>query len=175
MVDGVLRTDNPLRGMPTFANEASRDLEAKASSAGRHVRPECAKPLIGSLDDTFEFFRDFVEHVVRTNLSDALEKSPRGLRPLIREVIRAAVADTDSIEQALGRAVVFADRINREDIVNVIDSPSEPVFKDNEAFFAFSVADALPDFGDQSRYRTRLTKKVTRMLKPRRVLTAVAS
>lgn len=174
MVYSALRTDNRQGGTP--ADGASSDQAARASSAGRHVRSESAKPLIGSLDDTFEVFRDFVEHVVNTKISDAPGKSPRVLRPLVREVIRTAVADAESIEQALGRAVVFADRMNREDIVKVIDGASEPVIKDNEAFFAFSVADALPDFGDQSRYRTRLTKKVTRMLKPRRVLaTAVAS
>jgi hypothetical protein len=32
-----------------------------------------------------------------------------------------------------------------------------------DPFFAFSLADVVPDFGDESRYRTRMAKKMTRI------------
>jgi hypothetical protein len=41
------------------------------------------------------------------------------------------------------------------------DSPAS--LKTEDPFFAFSMADVIPDFGDESRYRTRVARKMTRM------------
>ena len=37
----------------------------------------------------------------------------------------------------------------------------------NDPFFAFSVADVTPDFGDDSRYRRRAVRKLARILASR--------
>ena len=37
-----------------------------------------------------------------------------------------------------------------------------PPVPTEDPFVAFSVAEAVPDFGDQSRYRSRVTRKVAR-------------
>ena len=84
--------------------------------------------------------------------------------------VDASVADSRSLEQAIGRAVVIADQMSR----GVFDEthPGQPPssLKAAEPFFAFSMADVVPDFGDGTRYRTRVARKMARLLGTRRTV-----
>lgn len=114
--------------------------------------------------ELLDFVRSFVTHLMATN-SGADETHDRSQRPIDWELIRRTVADSCSVEHAIGRAVVIADQMSR----GVYDNTSEEVdWSDTLAedpFFAFSVAEAVPDFGDQRRYRTRVTRTVARIFK----------
>jgi hypothetical protein len=166
MVYSSLPTDDPQDGFSTPAHCGHR---AGPSLTVPAPRADNFNPL------RFEIFRDFVERVVVPNTPDGFGPTYGGLQGAPWEAIRSAVADSNSIEQALGRAIVFADRLQSEPIADVIDTTSETTEHSNEAFFAFSVADALPDFGDQSRYRSKVTRKVAGVFRPRRLVATVTA
>jgi hypothetical protein len=78
--------------------------------------------------------------------------------------IRHGVAAAASLERAVGRAVVLAARSARGQDVG---EPAGVMTLDPalvEPFFAFSVSEVVPDFGDH-RPRTWLSHKVTRILR----------
>ena len=75
------------------------------------------------------------------------------------------MADSSTLEQAIGRAVVVADQMSRG-VLDDTQPGDSPSLKPEDPFFAFSVADVIPDFGDQSRYRTRVARRVTRIFGP---------
>ncbi len=112
---------------------------------------------------SFDLVRKFVEHMVAENAS-ALGDGRSSRNAIDWERVEASVADSTSFEQAIGRAVVIADEMCR----GVFDDPrlgdaSSPL-RTEEPFFAFSLADVVPDFGDESRYRTRVARRVARIL-----------
>ncbi len=122
----------------------------------------------GSFDIAgIELVRGFVEHLAEQR-SSAVPTSVQRIRAQIDwGVLEAAVAESTSIEQAIGRAIALADRMCR----GVSDEPEAAVTtsdKVEQPFFAFSVADVVPDFGDHSRYRTRVAKRFARIFSTRR-------
>ncbi len=123
---------------------------------------------------SFDLVRNFVEHVVAKNASASLghDRSFRGA--IDWEAVEARVADSSSFEQAIGRAVVIAVQMCRAvfDDTHPGDTSSSP--KSEEPFFAFSMIDAVPDFGDESRYRTRVAKRVARIFGIRRTAVTLA-
>lgn len=138
------------------------------------VRGQTFDKTVPSCLDSFEFFHKFVEHIVGTNTSGAADHGHRPHTSVDWAAIRNGIAGSDSIEQAIGRAVVMADRMSRGEFPNPAERTTLPFLSIEQPFFAFSVADAVPDFGDQRRYRTRMTRTVGRVLKPRRSVIAAA-
>jgi len=112
---------------------------------------------------SFELVRQFVEHVAAENASAALGTGDSYRNPIDWETVTACVADSDSLEQAIGRAVVIADLMCRGAFIDTSPYAARPAAGDEEAFFAFSVTDVVPDFGDESRYRTKVAKRMARV------------
>jgi hypothetical protein len=110
--------------------------------------------------------RRFLEHVVAKNALAALGNGRSAPQAIDWSAVAASVADSSTLEQAVGRAVVIADQMSRGvlDDTQTGDSPSS--LKPEDPFFAFSVADVIPDFGDESRYRTRMARRVTNIFRP---------
>ena len=79
------------------------------------------------------------------------------------ELIRESVAGAPSVEHAIGRAVVIADRISRGAVDEATTATTALPEPGEDPFFAFSVADAVPDFGDNSRYREWVIRRVGRL------------
>lgn len=127
----------------------------------------------GSYDiGSFELMRSFVEHVVTQNERARLGNR-QGARPIVDwAAVDASVADARTLEQAIGRVVVLADRISRGVLDDARPGESPSSLKAEEPFFAFSMAGVTPDFGDESRYRTRLARRMTQVLPTRRRNTA---
>jgi hypothetical protein len=72
--------------------------------------------------------------------------------------LESSVADSRTLEQAIGRAVVIADRMCRGvfDGAGLADSAFS--LNTENPFFAFSMADVVPDFGGEHRYRSRMSR-----------------
>jgi len=104
-----------------------------------------------------------VEELVAENASAALGNGRSARYTIDWAAMEASVADSRTLEHAIGRAVVIADQVSRgvfDD--NQTGGPPSPI-KAEDPFFAFSLADVVPDFGDESRYRTRVVRKVARI------------
>ena len=112
------------------------------------------------LDPSFEIVRHFVEHLANASQSGALDRRQAPPLRVNWEVIRTAITGCHSIEQAIGRAVVVADQMSRRKLDNpnggdvLLGAEAE-----DHPFFAAGTAEIVPDFGDQSRYRTRLARR----------------
>jgi hypothetical protein len=118
---------------------------------------------------SFDLVRKFVEHVVAKNTAGAVLGNGRSSGSAIDwEAVEASVADSRSFEQAIGRAVVIADQMCRGVFDNAHPGDASSSNKTEDPFFAFSLADVVPDFGDESRYRTRLARKVAKIFGIRR-------
>ena len=124
---------------------------------------------------SFDLVRKFVEHVVAKNTSGAVLGNGRSFGNAIDwEAVEASVADSRSFEQAIGRAVVLADQMCRGVFDDTHAGEASSSLKTEDPFFAFSLADVVPDFGDESRYRTRLVRRVGRIFGIRRPVMTLA-
>lgn len=132
---------------------------------------------IGSVD----LVRKFVEHVTAKDASavQGHGRSPRS--DFDWELVTANVAGSRSFEHAIGRAVVIADQMRRGMFDDTHLDASDDThlgaassLRTDDPFFAFSMADVIPDFGDESRYRTRLARKASKILRTRRTVVPVA-
>jgi hypothetical protein len=137
---------------------ASTNLIASRSNAS--IEPP------GSFDiSSFELVREFVEQVGVPGATVSLEGSPARTNVIVWDVVKASVANSRSFEQAIGRAVVIADQMSRgvfeRNPLGLLYSLPD----DGEPFFAFSVGNATPDFGDESRYRSRVARRMGGILK----------
>lgn len=167
--------------------DATRDFER---------RPSTRIPSdIDIMTTSCEMFCQFVEHLADTRRSAALGTGCPSSHRVDWDALRAAATGSTSIEQAIGRAVVEAERMFRSEpddsrvtAIQVADSlvadsqvaadvsritesdltVAPAPFTSGEPFFAFSVADVVPDFGDGTRYRTKIATKVGRIFKVRR-------
>lgn len=125
---------------------------------------------------SFEIVRRFIEHVVEKNAATSFEDDERARPTIDWEAVEAAVANSRTLEQAIGRAVVIADQISRgscsgyqphdvspeQEVEDPLpDAPLVCALED--PFFAFTLADVNPDFGDESRYRSKVRKRVARI------------
>jgi hypothetical protein len=156
-----------------------------------------AHPATGRFEvGSFDMVRNFVEHGLKATTPSS--NSGRSRFAINWSAVEASVADAPTLELAIGRAVVVADQMAR----GLFDGPPDPdratadeegavasqrsltvlsTRKDEgpsqvaeDPFFAFSIADVVPDFGDDSRYRLRVARKVARILGIRRAAAAMA-
>lgn len=121
----------------------------------------------------FGLVREFVEHLAARSQLPWATSSTRSTARIDWEALEDAVAGASSLELAIGRAIALADRMCRDvsddhelEVTTTRDEVDEP-------FFAFSVTDVVPDFGDQSRYRARVAKRVAKIFGNRRQPDAV--
>lgn len=124
--------------------------------------------------DAFGLVREFVEKVVVPGAAASLGEEHAHAHVIDWDVVRASVANSSSFEQAIGRAVVVADQMSRGIFAH--DSEGVPFASpdDAEPFFAFSVGNAIPDFGDESRYRTKVARRMGGILKRRKSVAVMA-
>ena len=117
--------------------------------------------------------REFVDRVLAENSHAMIGDARTPHQSVDWAAIEDSVRDCRSLEQAIGRAVVIAAQLSRGVIENTHHRGPEPALttgedsfltaRDDDPFFAFSMADAVPDFGDESRYRTKVARKVARV------------
>ncbi len=163
----------PPRTMPSASADRRVNAQPLVEDASRTDSvPRRCPSAVGAceIEPYFQLVRDFVAHLMATNARPESLGSNPSHGPVDWEVISGVVADCHSVEQAIGRAIVIADQMSR----GVFDrTPAHVVLSPvptEDPFFAFSVADAVPDFGDQSRYRSRVTGKVARIFATRRAV-----
>ncbi len=124
--------------------------------------------------ESFDLVRKFVEHVVAKNASALVGNSRSSRSAIDWEAVEASVADSSSFEQAIGRAVVVADQMCRGVFDDTHPGEASSSLKTDYPFFAFSLADVVPDFGDESRYRARVARRVARIFGIRRMAVTLA-
>jgi hypothetical protein len=110
--------------------------------------------------EAFDLVRGFVEHLLAGNPSGNAGNGRPPSDAVDWGTLAASVASSRSLEHAIGRAVVIADQLSRGVVegVQLGDRRTPPPISD-EPFFAFTVDDVVPDFGD-SRYRSRVARRV---------------
>jgi hypothetical protein len=115
----------------------------------------------------FDLVRSFIEHLVANGAPGDPAKSCSPNTAVDWETLTSSVADARSLEHAIGRAVVLANRLTRglADDLPASGRTTPPAAED--PFFAFTMADVVPDFGDGSR-RWRFTKRVANIMGTRR-------
>ena len=103
----------------------SRRWTSKASSCPSTIAPDASLPPEEALREgsafatdsfdigSFDLVRKFVEHVVAENASGVFGNSRSSRNAIDWEAVEASVADSRSLEQAIGRAVVIADQMRR--------------------------------------------------------------
>lgn len=123
----------------------------------------------------FDLVRRFVEQRVDSGGGALLEDQLTS--DLIDwEAVEAAAAPAHSLEQAVGHALLLALSKNRPvskdpgrfeaprpHTLESGDCPGWSV-KTDDPFFSFSVADIVPDFGDESRYRSKVARRMARVI-----------
>jgi hypothetical protein len=119
---------------------------------------------------SFDLVRKFLERLVLENAARELGLDGSGHNEIDWAAVEASTSDCQTLEQAIGRAVVVADQMSRGVFDGTQCADFWPSYDANDPFFAFSVADIAPDFGDESRYRKRMVRKVAGMLGTRRKL-----
>lgn len=121
---------------------------------------------------SFDLVQKFLEHLVVKNPAGALGRGGSALCEIDWATVEASMADCQTLEQAIGRAIVVDDQMSRGVFAGIQYADRLASYDANDPFFAFSVADVDPDFGDESRYRKRVAKKVAGILGTRRKLVA---
>lgn len=147
------------RGLSVVTLEPS----LRAAELHREARTDVPFDIAG-----FGLVREFVEHLAARSRLTGATRSTRSTARIDWEALEDAVKGTSSLEQAIGRAIALADRMCRdvsEDCELEVTTTGDQV---DQPFFAFSVTDVVPDFGDDSRYRTRVAKRVAKIFGNRR-------
>jgi hypothetical protein len=173
---------------PVRPAHETMDQSSRASTPQAGAKAASSDALLRLLNGTsangFEILENFVDHLHTTGPLRGTVIEQNCAPSIGWDRAEEAIVDCTSIEQAIGRTLVFADQINkrvathdgRSTPSSTVRSENPAFVRDEDPFFSFSVVDSLPDFGDQSRYRSKLAKRVGRMLRPRRdIEAAVAS
>lgn len=122
----------------------------------------------------FDLVRRFVE---QKSVTEGVFGDDRAASELLDwEAVEAAAAGARSLEQAVGHALLIALRMSRPRRKQAVLADRGPhltletgactewAVKADDPFFAFSVADIVPDFGDASRYRSKVARRVARVI-----------
>lgn len=141
------------------------------------LRPTSASAIADFDIGSIELVREFMEHMVAKNTSQALGNGRSTRYAIDWGAVEASIAGSRTLEQAIGRAVVLADQVSRR-VCNATESGDSPSLSADslsanslgadqlsaeDPFFAFSLADVVPDFGDESRYRTRVVRRMAKV------------
>jgi hypothetical protein len=110
----------------------------------------------------FEVVRKFVEHLAAEHAKDGDDRSSAG-REVDWDALVGSLGGSTSLETAIGRAIVVADRLIREPSCDGAEFDVFPVSTLEDPFFDFSMADVVPDFGPD-RYRSRVARRVANMI-----------
>jgi hypothetical protein len=129
-----------------------------------------ATPFIAS--GSFDLVRKFLEHLVVEKSEGASGYGESARCEIDWAAVEASTSNCQTLEQAIGRAIVVADQMSRGVFAGIQYADLWPSYDADDPFFAFSVADVAPDFGDESRYRKRVVRKVVEILGTRRKLVA---
>ena len=111
----------------------------------------------------FELVRKFVEHLIAEQAASAGRDGSSARLEFDWDALTTSVADSISLEIAIGRAVAAADRLVRERSSECIVVEADPSSTIEAPFFAFTQDDAVPDFGDD-RYRSRFARRVANII-----------
>jgi hypothetical protein len=140
---------------------------------------EQSRLLVGSAPATgsvasgwFDLVQKFLKHLMVKNPERAVGGGGSVRYEIDWATVEACTTDCQTLEQAIGRAVVVADQMSRGVFAGLQYADRWPPYDANDTFFAFSLADVAADFGDESRYRKRVAKKVVGILGTRRKLVA---
>jgi hypothetical protein len=136
------------------------------------IPTESASATTSAATRSFDVVRKFLEHLVVENAVGADGRVGSAQYEIDWAAVEASVSDCQTLEQAIGRAVVVADQMSRGVLDGIQCTDLWPAYDADDPFFAFSVADVAPDFGDESRYRKRVVRKVAGILATRRKLVA---
>jgi hypothetical protein len=136
------------------------------------IPTESATATTSAATRSFDLVRKFLEHLVVENAVGAAGPVGSAQYEIDWAAVQASMSDCQTLEQAIGRAVVVADQMSRGVFDGIQCTDLWPAYDVNDPFFAFSVADVAPDFGDESRYRKRVVRKVAGILATRRKLVA---
>jgi hypothetical protein len=139
---------------------------------GSQLALESASATISFSLGSFGLVRTFLEHLVVDNAEGTLGGEGAAPHEIDWAAVEASTSDCGTLEQAIGRAVVVADQMSRGVFEAIPCADLWASYDANDPFFAFSVADVAPDFGDDSRYRKRVARKVAGILGTRRNLVA---
>jgi hypothetical protein len=175
--------------LPVTPALETKDQSSRASTPQAGAKAASSDALLRLLNGTsangsFEILEKFVDHLKSTGPLRGTVVEQNCAPSIEWDLAEEAIVHCTSIEQAIGRTLVVADQINkrvathdgRNTSSSTVRSENPASVRDEDPFFSFSVVDSLPDFGDQSRYRSKLAKRVGRMLRPRRdIEAAVAS
>jgi hypothetical protein len=133
---------------------------ASHAATGAEATQEDSTPANHSYDIVgFELVRGFVEHLVAGSPSADPGYGHSARNAVDWEPLAASVANSRTLEHAIGRAVVIADQLSRGVVdVELGDARTPPPTTD-DPFFAFTMDDVVPDFGD-GRYLSRVARKV---------------
>ena len=156
LLDGCRRAPQIRPSMTT----PDSSVVSEATSLGRSAS-DIDPFAIGS----FDLVRKFVEQVLAKDASAVLGVGRSSRNVIDWEALEASVAGCRSFEQAIGRAIVIADQMCRSVLHGAHAGDACASLKTEDPFFAFSLADVVPDFGDESRFRTRVVRKAARFLK----------
>ena len=134
------------------------------SSATAGATLDRSHPASSSFDIAeFELLRRFVEHLVAKEAPGESGRGHSSADAVDWKIVAASVADSRSLEHAIGRVVVIADQLARGIVEDSqVGDPRIPP-TDEDPFFAFTLADVVADFGDD-RYRTRVARRVARII-----------
>lgn len=142
------------------------DMGTRTASPRHAKAPERLAPEGGKFDiGTFDLACKFVEHLFAEQSKGAVPDGSSVGAAVDWEILAASAADAPSHEVALGRAIVAADRLARgcSSHVEVIEAAPSPSSTTDEPFFAFTLTDVEPDFGDD-RYRSRVGRRIASVI-----------
>ena len=175
MVKSALHTRTVFSTVAGAPQNCPSAITSDSSFRSEEPLPGASASAIDHFDvGSFDLVRKFVEHLVAENASAELRNGRSSRNAIDWDAVEASVADSRSFEQAIGRAVVIADQMWRGVFDDTHPGDASSSLKTEEPFFAFSLADVVPDFGDESRYRTRVARRVARIFGIRRTVVTLA-
>jgi hypothetical protein len=136
------------------------------------IPEEPASATSSTATGSFDLVRKFLEHLVVENAAGVHGRDGSAQYEIDWAAVEASTSDCQTLEEAIGRAVVVADQMSRGVFDGIQCGDLWPSYDANDPFFAFSVADVAPDFGDESRYRRRAVRKLARILRNRNLVAA---
>jgi hypothetical protein len=151
------RTTTPTTGPPGQGCLSTNDHSPEVFAQGPSFSGDASSSLTSTALGSFDLVRKFLEHLMDEDAAathDAIDWA----------AVEASTSDCRTLEQAVGRAVVVADQMSRGVFVGVQCAQLWPAYDANDPFFAFSVSDVAPDFGDESRYRQRVVRRFAGLL-----------